>query len=483
MTLRLFSGQPLPLPGRGLPRRRWVVSMLLGCLAAAAAVRAEGLDSAPPVAAAFATLDREIAADLRARAIPGLAIAVIHGRDLLWHRDYGDADLARGDKVGPGTRFRLGSMSKLLTGLALVQLRDAGRLDLDDPVTRHLPWFRLAGDPHPAITLRELLLHLSGLPREAPGASWTDRVMPSREDLVRTLADVAPAIPAESGWKYSNLGFALLGLVVEAASGQSYADYVGTHVLLPLGMTDTVVEPKPDTPGLATGYGPRGPDGPREARAFLTMGALTAAAGIASTAADMAKLAAWALDDGDSLVLSARSRREMLRIHADFSDFSGGEGLGWETRRAGNVIRIGHAGKAAGFAGRIAIEPATGLGVVVLTNADENGPGKWVDRALDLAGPAVAAATPPAPAPVADPAWQDYVGTYGTGPRDAAILVANGRLAWQDSSGTRIYLVPSGPDRFKWESGGLVGEPVTFERDASGRVVRMLEGGEHDDRR
>jgi CubicO group peptidase (beta-lactamase class C family) len=460
---------------------RWGGIAVIMILLAGVTARAEGPASVPQVAAAFATLDREIAADIEARAIPGLAIAVVQGGKTIWRHDYGVADLARAEPVGPGTRFRLGSMSKLLTGLAMVQLRDAGKLDLDDRVTRFLPWFRLAGDAHPAITLRELLLHLSGLPREAPGASWTDRVMPNREQLIRDLPDLPAAIPAETTWKYSNLGYAILGLVIEAASGESYADYLTAHVLVPLGMAETLVEPGPDTKALATGYGARGPDGKREMRDFLAMGALTPAAGIVATTGDMARLAAWALDERDGPVLSARSRREMLRIQADFSDFSGGQGLGWETRRAGTALRIGHAGKAAGFAGRLAIEPATGLGVVVLTNADENGPGKWADRALDLAGPAIAAAAP-APAPVADPAWQAYLGSYGTDQRSAQILIANGRLAWQDG-GTRIFLDPAGPDRFKWASGSLIGEPVIFERDAAGTVTRMIEGGYWDARR
>jgi D-alanyl-D-alanine carboxypeptidase len=464
----------------GSTLRLLALVLLAGLIAGAARA-----DSAPmpPLETAFATLDREIAADMQARAIPGLAIAIIHGRDTLWRHDYGLADLGRGEKVRPGTRFRLGSMSKLLTGLAIVQLRDAGKLDLDDPVTRHLPWFRLADDAHPAITIRELLLHLSGLPREAPGASWTDRVMPTRNQLIEALPEVAQAIPAETSWKYSNLGYAVLGLVIESASDESYAGYLTAHVLRPLGMADTVVEPEPDMAMLATGYGARGPDGTRAPRDFLAMAALTPAAGIVSTTGDMAKLAAWALNEAESPVLAAQSRREMLRIQAEFPDFSGGQGLGWETHRAGNSTRIGHAGKAGGFAGRLALDPASKLGVVVLTNADENGPGKLADRALDLTAAALAAATPPGPAPHADPAWQAYLGTYGTGGRDASIIIAEGRLAWQDAAGARIYLDPAGSDRFKWASGSLIGELVIFERDPSGRVTRMLEGGYWDARR
>jgi D-alanyl-D-alanine carboxypeptidase len=441
------------------------------------------LITAPPVAAALATLDREIAADLAARAIPGAAIVILYGHDILWRHDYGFADLAHSTPVDAATRFRLGSISKLLTAIAVVRLRDQGKLSLDDPVTRHLPWFRLAGDEQPRITLRELLLHLAGLPREAPGASWTDQIMPSRAALIAALPATEPAIPAETSWKYSNLGYALLGLVIEAASGQSYADYLDSDVLAPLGMTDTLVEPQANSPGLAIGYGARDGSGARPARDFLEMGALTPAAGLAATAADLAKLAAWALETDDKGPLSAESRREMLRVQAEIPDFSGGQGLGWETRRIGTVTRIGHAGKAAGFAAKLTIEPASRLGIVVLSNADENGPGKWADRALDLLAPALAASLPPPPAPIPDAHWQDYVGSYGTDQRNANILILDGRLAWQDAAGNRILLEPAGPDRFKWLSGGLVGEAVVFERDPTGRVARMIEGGYYDMRR
>ena len=447
-------------------------------------------DTPPQVTAALATLDHEIAADVQSHGFPGLAIAVTHGDTLVWHHEYGMADLARGEKVEADTYFRLGSISKLFTALAILQLRDAGKLDLDDRVTRFLPWFRLNGDEHPAITIRELLLHLSGLPADAPGVSFTDRVMPTRDQVIQGLPALEAAIPAETTWKYSNLGYVLLGFVVEAVSGERYAGYVSGHILQPLGMKATLVEPEADTRHLALGYSARGPDGSAEPRAFLPMGAMTPAAGITATASDLAKLGAWALQESDGPILAARTRREMLRVQADFSDFSGGEGLGWEVWPSGKnkALRIGHAGKAAGYAGKLEIEPSTGLGVVVLVNADENGPGRIVDRALDLLGPAFAAAAPPPPTPVADPAWQDYVGTYGANHRDCAIVIANGRLAWQDPAAadpakTRIYLEPAGKDRFKWATGRLVGEAVLFERGADGKVTRMLEGGYYDVRR
>ena len=439
--------------------------------------------------AAVATLDREIAADVQAHGIPGLAITIIHGHDTLWHHDYGLADLARGEKIGPATRFRLGSMSKLLTGLAIVQLRDAGKLDLDDRATRFLPWFRLSGDEHPAITIRELLLHLSGLPADAPGVSWTDRVMPTREQVIQGLPEVAPVLPAETTWKYSNLGYVLLGLVIEAASGQPYADYIGAHVLAPLGMAETLVEPGPESPHLAIGYGARGAGRPPRT----------------------ARLPGHGRHDPGGRHHCDRQRHGQARCLG-----ARGERRPGACRRSAAarccasmpITRISRAARAS--AGRSSpparacasamparpraspassrSSPATGLGVAVLINADENGPGKIADRALDLLGPAVAAATPLPPAATADPAWLDYIGTYGADHRDCAIVIANGRLAWQDPAAadparTRIYLDPAGKDRFKWAGGNLKGELVVFERDAAGQVARMLEGGYYDVRR
>lgn len=449
---------------------------LLAALALIVAVPTQAEE--PPEQAALAAFDAALRSDQAAHGIPGLQVAIVHGDEMLWSHSYGIADLASGTPVADGTRFVIGSISKLFTAIAIVRLRDAGRLDLDDPVRRHLPWFQLAGDPAPTVTIRELLLQLGGLPREALGASWADRTMPTREALIRDMPSEPEALPPESRWKYSNLGYAILGLVVEAASGRSYADEVAQEILVPLRMADTVVEPAAGQPGLAVGYGvPL--EGKREARPFLAMGGLVPAAGIASTARDLARLASWMLSETDGPVLSARSRREMLRPQAVLPDWSGGQGLGFEIRRDG---WIGHSGRAGGFASRLEIDPAAGLGVVVLTNADEAGPNRLADRAMALLAPAVAKA---APTLVPDPGWSKYVGTYSFEGRDSAIAIVEGRLAWQDPSAadpakTRIFLEPAGPDRFRFTSGGLVGEIATFETDASGHVRRMVAGGGYD---
>jgi D-alanyl-D-alanine carboxypeptidase len=454
-------------------------------LAICAPAYAEGLADAPPVHDALAAIDRDVRSAMQAQSIPGLEIAIVHDRALLWSSAYGTADLARGEKVSESTRFVVGSVSKLLTAIAVVQLRDAGKLDLDEPVTRALPWFRLAGEPHPAITVRELLIQFGGLPREAPGGSWQRRAMPDRETLIRSLTDTPPALPPETEWKYSNLGYAVLGLVVESASGENYADYFRDHVAKPLHMDRTVATPLPPADDIATGYS--APSGStREARPPLATGGVAPAAGIASTARDMAQLLLWMLDDGDGPVMSAQSRREMLRVQAMTEDWSVGQGLGFEQRRVGSAIRIGHAGRAGGYAARIEVDPATRIGMAILTNADDASPTRIIDRAMATLAPALATASPPPAPPQPDPAWQEFTGTYVSSEgRDSAVAIVEGRLAWVDPADPHVhtFLDPAGPDRFRFASGNLVGEILTFERDAAGHVAAMSAAGATDRRK
>jgi CubicO group peptidase (beta-lactamase class C family) len=439
----------------------------------------------PSVAAALESIDRAVAADMAAHAVPGLEIAIVQDRALLWSHVYGVADLATGVTVTESTRFGIGSISKLFTALAIIQLRDAGRLNLDDAVTKSLPWFRLAGEPHPTVTLRDLLVQFGGLPREPIGASWQDRVMPDRDSLIRSMPDELPALAPETEWKYSNLGYAVLGLSVEAVSGQRYGDYIEAHIAQPLGMHHTGVNPPASGEAVAAGYSALS-GGTRERRPLLDMGGVAPAAGVTSTAADLARFLLWMLDDRDGPVLLAQSRREMERVQAMTEDWSVGQGLGFEIRRpAGGGFRIGHAGRAAGYAARLEIDPATRLGIVVLTNADDATPTRLIDQVMGVLAPAVTAATAP-PQPVPDPAWQAYVGTYiSDDHHSSAIAIMGGRLAWLDPAEpvkSRIYLDPAGPGRFRFASGALVGEIVSFSRDDTGRVIAMTAAGTTDRR-
>ena len=196
------------------------------------------------------------------RGLPGVAVGVVADQDLVWAAGFGYADSAAKLPMTPQTKFRMASHSKLFTATAVMQLREQGKLRLDDPVSKYLPWFAVkpseSGDP--PITIEELLTHSSGLPREA-GDHWTTFEFPTTEQLRELLpAREAPFAP-EVRWKYSNLAYSVAGMIVEAVSGQKWADYVHREIFQPLGMGASSVDKK--VGGLAVGYGRRMPDGIR----------------------------------------------------------------------------------------------------------------------------------------------------------------------------------------------------------------------------
>ncbi len=201
----------------------------------------------------FNALDSATQAELRRARIPGAALVIVRGDRIVHVRGFGSADPS-GRPVTPQTPFYLGSTTKSVTALAIVQLASQGRLDLDSPVQGYLPWFTLADSGvSRAITVRQLLLHRGRIPGRAGERFLSDRdTSPdAAERHIRWLARVKPG----SGFDYSNLGFTTLGLIVEAASGQSYATYLRTHVFEPLGMLHTYTErDEARRNGLAAGY-------------------------------------------------------------------------------------------------------------------------------------------------------------------------------------------------------------------------------------
>ena len=164
---------------------------------------------------------------LRFRGYPGMAVGVVSDQRLVWAKGFGLANIAGQVPMTPQTKFRMASHSKLFTATAIMQLREQGKLRLDDPVSRHLPWFAVKAteSDDPPITIEELLTHSSGLPREA-GDHWTTFDFPTREALKALMPNRQAAFAPEIRWKYSNLAYTLAGLIVEQVSGDTWAGYV-----------------------------------------------------------------------------------------------------------------------------------------------------------------------------------------------------------------------------------------------------------------
>lgn len=445
----------------------------------------------PRVAAALQVLDTWMEATVREREQPGLSIGIVYDQDLIWAKGYGWADLDKRIPATPSTVYRIASISKLFTATAILQLRDAGKLQLDDPVVRYLPWFQIKNKhpEGPVITIRHLITHTSGLPREAPVSYWNDLNFPTREEMIRLLAEQETIFPAETEWKYSNLALALAGEIVSAVSGQPYREYLEDNILKPLGMTATYVEPGPDTRSLAVGYGRRVPARAREIEGFTDTKGLTPAGNLASTVEDLAKFASLQLRDGPAggrQILKGSTLREMHRVQWLRPDWKSGQGLGFAIRRVGEgasgQVRVGHGGSVPGHRTQVEIAPTEKMAVIALTNANDGEPLRYVNQAFSIVGLAIAEATgPEKKRPEPDPSWEQYVGTYTWKHSDVHIMVLDGELTMvvpeaENPWESRVRLTPVGPHTFRMSGGSSGGELLRFELDASGRVVRMIAG-------
>ena len=425
--------------------------------------------------------------------LPGMAVAVVRDQELLWSRGFGLADVERGIRATPGTRYRVGSVTKLFTATAVMQLRDEGKLDLDDTVKRHLPWFALAGEggsPPPDLTIRQLLSHTSGLPREAAFAYWDTLEFPPialvREGLLRQSTALEP----ETQWKYSNLAMTLAGEIVAAVSGLPYPRYVERRILEPLGMASTIVDGiAPHDPRLARGYGRRFPRAPRQPREIGDIGGLVPAGNMASTVEDLARFAMLqfrAAPPSEHPVLCGTTLREMHRIHWLEPGWQAGWGLGFRIYREEGRTCMGHGGLVPGHAAEVRILPVEKLAIIVLSNAEDTWPFAYAQRAALLLLPALAAMAAGKPSAEPDPALARYVGRYRNEWADSEVLLGPAGLRIimpinadpLEGMGT---LVPAAPHVFRIESSngfGSPGELLTFELGADG-LASSMKVGEH----
>lgn len=471
------------------------VLLLVVCrLSTSAAEPRAALAGKPEVAAALEVFDAWVDWTVRQRDQPGVSIGIVHDQDLIWSKGYGFANLAKRIPATPATAYRIASISKTFTAHALLQLRDAGKLQLDDPITKWIPELELAkvNPQSPAITIRHLLTHTGGIPREVDGTYWNDMNFPSREAMLPVLSRMGVVSEPDKEWKYSNVALSLAGYIVEAASGEPYAEYVARHILTPLGMSGTRVIPPTDMPTLAVGYGRRMPGKPRRIEPFFNGAYMVPASNLASTVEDLAKYASLQFRSGPAggaQILKGSTLAEMQRVHWLKPDWKSGWGLGWGVSRRDDKTRIAHGGSVPGHRTTISMVPADKFGVIVLTNAEDGQPSLYVNQAYAIVAPAIAKATAAPPAtPKGDPAWQKYVGVYTWEDEEIHVAVLDGKLTLFDPSednpwAARVTLEPVSGNVFRQVDGDAEGETVIFILDAAGKVTRYEAPGYYMTRR
>jgi len=425
------------------------------------------------------------------RGLPGIVVGVVADQDLVWAQGFGYADVEAKRPMTPATRFRMASHSKLFTATAIMQLREQGKLGLDDQVAKHLPWFKVkaAGPDDAPITIEQLLTHGSGLPREA-GPHWTTHEFPTAEQLESLMADRQAAFPPEVRWRYSNLAYTLAGMVVEANTGERWADYIERNIFRPLGMTSSSVDQ--NVSGLAVGYGRRMPDGSRAVIPFVDARGMAAATGITSTVEDMARFVSAQFRTGPRggrQILGTASLREMHRVRMLENNRASGQGIGFSVSRVRDELQIGHGGGYPGYTTQTFFQPDTRVGVIVLTNTNDSNPLDIANQLMSTVGAAVAKATATQPAVAAwHPSWARFAGLYRGRGGDSQVVLLNNRLVIITPNAPNvdnpIELEPIGGGLFRYVApggGGPVGEVVRFIEEG-GRVVRMITGDSYVDR-
>jgi CubicO group peptidase (beta-lactamase class C family) len=293
--------------------------------------------------------------------LASVAAAAVRDGEVVWSDAVGLADVEAAEDATAEHQYRIASITKTFTAVAVMQLRDEGKLSLDDPLDRHIP--AAAHSP----TLRSLLSHASGLQREPPGRVWETLAFPSREELVAGLRESDQVLPAGAYRHYSNLGFSLLGEVVARVTDTDYERYVDERVIRPLGLRRTTWRPEPP---VATGYFVD-PWTDTASREPVVEGRATAAAGeLWSTAPDLCRWAAF-LADPDENVLARETVEEMraFQTMTDLEHWTIGHGLALMLMRKGDRVFSGHSGAHLGFLSNVACHGPTRTGAAVVTNS------------------------------------------------------------------------------------------------------------------
>jgi CubicO group peptidase (beta-lactamase class C family) len=346
----------------------------------------------------YESIDAYVEEQMRRLNLPGVCLAIVEGGKIVHLRGFGRAR-PHGEAPTPQTPFPVGSVTKSFTALAVMQLVEADKIDLDAPVQRYLPWFRVA-DPRASaqITVRHLLNQTSGLPTSSGESVDFDDRPGAAERHGRSLATLNLIGPAGSAWEYSNSNYVLLGLIIEAAGGESYADYVQRQIFTPLEMGHTYTSQAQArqnglaVANLAVGHQYRfmmpfaAPNMP------LAQSGL-AGGGMISCAEDLARYMIALLNRGrygDAQILSSAGIDELQRGVGEVNAFGlslGQYGMGWFVGTIGKTKLVWHGGTLPDFAAHMALLPEKKKGVVLLYNACHH----WMNPVLADLGNGVAA--------------------------------------------------------------------------------------------
>ncbi|MGD8791311.1 MAG: serine hydrolase [Anaerolineae bacterium] len=338
-----------------------------------------------------AKLDREIERVFRQSDTPGLAVGVVIDQELVYAKGFGVVNLETGGEVTPRTLFHMASVTKPFVATSIVQLLEQKKLSLDDPIVKHLPYFEMRDRRYPMLTIRQFVTHSSGMP-DVEDYGWDEPEYDegALERYVRSLGDrMLVSVPGE-GFIYSNMAFEVLGDLIAKVSGQSFADYVKEHILLPLDMNDSSILIQDVDPALlANGYVQEEGGTIRATDHYAYNRAHGPSSCLYSNVVDMSRWAIANMNGGeleDRRILDASSYELLWTPEVEVGTRDGRPrhiGLSWFLSEHAGHQTVSHGGRDIGYQTNFVMVPDAGVAVIVLSNYF--GPDTIVNEVTDLA--------------------------------------------------------------------------------------------------
>ncbi|UCH13879.1 MAG: serine hydrolase [Bacteroidales bacterium] len=445
------------------------------------AQEASNYSSYPQIADAVKQAEEFTDSVFSARKLPGISVAVTLGKEIIWQKAIGMADLENNIPASVNTIYRIQSITKIFTATRLMQLRDEGILHLDDPVIKYLPYMQLQGNKN--VSFKQILSHVAGLPNEAPKSNhWSTYKFPDYDEYKQKLMALEAVQPPFVDYKYSNLGFNIIGMAVAAAGNNPYENQIDKYILKPLGMKRSGFSVSPEfAADLAVGY-ELSDEKLKQVKIYSDMGAVNPSGGLYSTVIDMAHFLMFQFSEKND-VLSVTSRREMRTPHFVYQGWWGGTGLSWHLEKLDGFTVFTHGGGAPGYVAQISGIDELKLGLVLCINSITNQHdiskellAIFVSPVKELSDELEAESYP-----LLGPEAVIYEGVYYMGETPILRVWFEDKRLWaiQEGApeGNEFLFVPGEKEHhFKMQGGPLDGEKGIFLLDSSGRVISLEVG-------
>ncbi len=428
--------------------------------------------------------------------IPSITAVVIKDQEILWSGAFGKSNLEQENKADISTICSICSMTKSFTAVAIMKLIDEGKLNLEDKVKDLLPFYKVKQQfpEGGAVTVRSLLSHSSGLPSNTGHSYFTgpDFLFPSQVEFRSTLKDMETKSEVGANVKYSNVGYALLGEIIEKVSGMPYETYLMNEVISPLKMTSTYMGTKSitDNNRRAVGYTAINRDGTRERiiKGGFKFKAMKPAMGLWTSIHDLAKYASWQFrlrEASTSEILKPSTLRSMHSLEVTGEGYEEAWGLGFTVSKDSNGDDwVMHGGTCPGFVSMLQLNVTTKMGYAIMINANRSSTFKFLNGIRQIMSKVK---------PIKERTnthkvnLDDYTGYYNMNPWNSSVYIST----WGEDL-VILQLPENSPkygmrffkhikdDTFRHvKENGELGDEYVFERGENGKVYRYVEEGNY----